>query len=134
MIWVELTGPEPFPPIIRQALVFLDVLFMILFAVLYALGLTFRRTPGLHARLMGSTIQIGLGPALVRLYAHYIPQAGGLSGSIRLMFCTIEAILLIASLPLVGVALFGPFPRCWRHSSLFRQACLGDGPDFREPA
>ena len=72
---MEVTGPEPFPAFVRQALVFLDVLFLILFIGLYALGLTFRRTPRLHVRLMGSTILIGLGPALVRLYGQYLPKS-----------------------------------------------------------
>ena len=96
MIWVEVTGPEPFPAFVRQALVFLDVLFLILFIGLYALGLTSRRTSRLHARLMGSTILIGLGPALVRLYGQYLPKSWGMSGAVLLTFGTIEAILIAA--------------------------------------
>ncbi len=96
MIWVEVTGPEPFPAFVRQALVFLDILFLILFIALYALGLTFRGTPRLHARLMDSTILIGLGPALVRLYGRYLPQSWGMSGAVLLTFGTIEAILIVA--------------------------------------
>lgn len=97
MIWVEVTGPEPFPAFVRQALVFLDGLFVILFTTLYALGLAFRRrTPRLHARLMGSTILIGLGPALVRLYGRYLPHSWGMSGAVLLTFGTIEAILVVS--------------------------------------
>ncbi|TPG20868.1 hypothetical protein EAH87_05780 [Sphingomonas koreensis] len=96
MIWVEVTGPEPFPAVVRQALVFLDVLFLILFIALYALGLNVRGTPRLHARLMGSTILIGLGPALVRLYGQYLPQSWGISGGVLFTFGTIEAILVVA--------------------------------------
>lgn len=96
MIWVEVTGPEPFPAFVRQALVFLDILFLILFIALYALGLAFRRTRWLHGRLMGSTLLIGLGPALVRLYGQHIPQLGGMSGAVLLTFGTIEAILVVA--------------------------------------
>ncbi|MDX3899636.1 MAG: hypothetical protein QHC40_03855 [Sphingobium sp.] len=98
MIWVELTGPEPFPAVVRQELVFLDIMFLILFAVIYALGLTFRRKARLHARLMGSTILIGLGPSLARLYAQHVPQVGGLSGALSLTMWTIDAILLITLL------------------------------------
>ncbi len=98
MIWVELTGPEPFPAIIRQELLFLDVTFLMLFVVVYSLGIVFRRTPRMHARLMGSTILIGLGPALGRLYAQHIPQLEGLSGALSLTMWTIDMILVAAIL------------------------------------
>jgi hypothetical protein len=97
MIWVEMTGPEPFPPVIRQQLVFIDITFLMLFASVYGLALAFRRTPQLHARLMGSTILIAMGPALGRLYAHNIPQLKGLSGALPLSVLTIVAILIVAS-------------------------------------
>jgi hypothetical protein len=45
---------------------------------------------------MGSTILIGLGPALVRLYAQYLPQSWGMSGAVLLTSGTIEAILVVA--------------------------------------
>ncbi len=96
MIWVELTGPEPVPAAIRQELVFLDVTFLILFVAIYALGLAYRRTPRLHRRLMGSTILIGLGPALGRLYAENFPALHGLSGGLSLTMWTIEAITVAA--------------------------------------
>ncbi len=95
MMWVELTGPQPFPAVVRQALLFLNVTFLTLFVVLYASGIAFRRTRRLHTRLMGSTILIGLGPALVRLYGHQIP-ALDTPGSVILTFATIEIILVAA--------------------------------------
>ena len=95
MMWVELTGPQPFPAVVRQALLFLNVTFLTLFVALYASGIAFRRTRRLHTRLMGSTILIGLGPALVRLYGHQIPSLGT-PGSVILTFATIEIILVAA--------------------------------------
>lgn len=96
MIWVQLTGPEPFPAVVRQELLFVDITFLALFLAVYAIGLNFRRTPWLHARLMGSTILIGLRPALVRLYAQHIPALRGLPGSLSMTMCTMYLILLSA--------------------------------------
>lgn len=45
---------------------------------------------------MGSTILIGLGPALARLYAQQIPAAHGLAGALTWALWTIEAILAVA--------------------------------------
>jgi hypothetical protein len=98
MVWIELVGVEPFPRDLRLTLVFLDVAFLALFVAAYALGLIHRKRPRLHARLMGSTILIGLGPALGRLYAERIPAAGGLSGALLWAMWTIEAILVVAVL------------------------------------
>ena len=98
MIWVELIGPEPFPAVLRQELLFLDITFLLLFVIIYALGLTYRRRPVLHARLMGSTLLIGMGPALGRLYAQHIPQLRGLAGGLSLTTWTIDGILLVAIL------------------------------------
>ena len=111
MIWLELTGPEPFPAVIRQELLFLDITFLLLFIVVYSLGIAARRTPRLHARLMGSTILIGLGPALGRLYAQHIPQVKGLSGALSLTMWTIDVILVIAILLAIRRGLtVRPFP------------------------
>lgn len=98
MVRVELVGAEPFPRELRLQLVFLDVTFLALFTLLYGTGLAFRRRPRLHARLMGSTILIGMGPALARLYAERIPQVKDLSGALPLTFWTIDAILVVAIL------------------------------------
>jgi hypothetical protein len=96
MVWIETVGREPFAAGLRQELVFLDVAFLLLFIVVYGLGLVFRRKPQLHARLMGSTILIGLGPALGRLYAEHIPQLHGLSGALPWALFTIDATLIVA--------------------------------------
>jgi len=77
MIWIELTGDPDFPHDLRLSLVFLDVGFLFLFVSAYAAGLLIRHDRRLHARLMGSTMLIGLGPALGRLYAQQIPAAHG---------------------------------------------------------
>lgn len=98
MIWVELIGQEPFPAVLRQELLFLDITFLLLFVIIYVLGLTYRRRPVLHARLMGSTLLIGMGPALGRLYAQHIPQLKGLSGGLSLTMWTIDGILFVAFL------------------------------------
>lgn len=98
MVWIELTGDPDFPRDLRLILVFLDVGFLILFVAAYAAGLLLRRDRRLHPRLMGSTILIGLGPALGRLYAQQIPAAHGLSGALTWALWTIEAILVIAIL------------------------------------
>jgi len=98
MIRVELVGIEPFPPSLRLRLVFLDIALLVLFSLIYGLGLALRHKPKLHARLMGSTILIGLGPALGRLYGEHIPQLNGLSGALPWMFWTIDIILLVAIL------------------------------------
>lgn len=98
MIWVELIGQEPFPAVLRQELLFLDITFLLLFVIIYVLGLTYRRRPVLHARLMGSTLLIGMGPALGRLYAQHIPQLKGLSGGLSLTMWTIDGILFVAIL------------------------------------
>ncbi len=45
MIWLELTGPEPFPAVIRQELLFLDITFLLLFIAVY---LAWHRRPA-HA-------------------------------------------------------------------------------------
>jgi hypothetical protein len=102
MVWVEVRGPQPFPATVRQQLVFLNLAFLLLFIVVYGLGLARRRTPVLHARLLGSTILIGIGPALARLYAQHVPQAGGLAGGLVWTMWTIEAILLAAILLALG--------------------------------
>jgi hypothetical protein len=47
---------------------------------------------------MGSTILIGLGPALGRLYAQQIPAAHRLAGALTWALRTIEAILVVAVL------------------------------------
>ncbi len=98
MVRVELVEINPFPRDLRLELVFLDVAFLALFVLIYGLGLVFRRRPRLHARLMGSTILIGLGPALVRLYGEHIPQLKGLAGALPWTFWTIDAILVVAIL------------------------------------
>jgi hypothetical protein len=98
MVWIELSGREPFPAALRQELVFLDVAFLLLFTAIYAFGLVFRRQPRLHARLMGSTILIGLGPALGRLYGEHIPQLHGLSGALPWSLWTIDTVLIAAIL------------------------------------
>jgi len=98
MVWIELTGDPDFPRDLRLSLVFLDVGFLALFIAAYALGLWFRRNRELHARFMGSTILIGLGPALGRLYAQQIPAAHGLAGALTWALWTIEAILATAIL------------------------------------
>ncbi len=111
MVWIELVGPEPFPAILRQELVFLDVAFLLLFIVVYALGLLFRHNAKLHARLMGSTILIGLGPALARLYGEHLPQLHGLSGALPWALWTIDAILVGAILlELIRRRFTWPFP------------------------
>jgi len=111
MVWLELTGIEPFPAILRQQLVFLDITFLALFLAIYVSGIIFRRTPELHARLMGSTILIGLGPALVRLYAEHVPQLHGLAGALPWTFLTIDMILVIAILvELRRRKMIWPFP------------------------
>lgn len=95
---IELTGDPDFPRDLRLSLVFLDVGFLLLFVLAYAAGLWFRRDRALHARLMGSTILIGLGPALGRLYAQRIPALHGLAGALPWTMWTIEGVLLIAIL------------------------------------
>ena len=111
MIWVELIGPKPFPAVLRQELLFLDITFLILFVILYALGLTYRRKPVMHARFMGSTLLIGMGPALGRLYAQHIPQLKGLSGGLSLTTWTIDGILVVAILLAVRKgSTIQPFP------------------------
>lgn len=98
MVWIELTGDPDFPRDLRLSLVFLDIGFLVLFVTAYAAGLRFRRTRELHSRLMGSTILIGLGPALGRLYAQQIPAVHGLSGALAWALWTIEAVLALAIL------------------------------------
>ncbi|MBA2935419.1 hypothetical protein HZF05_15135 [Sphingomonas sp. CGMCC 1.13654] len=98
MVYVETVGDPDFPRDLRLTLIFLDVVFLLLFAVIYGLGLAFRRRRRLHARLMGSTILIGLGPALGRFYAEYVPAAHGLAGGLRWTMWTIEAVLVVAIL------------------------------------
>jgi len=98
MVWIELRGDPDFPRDLRLSLVFLDVGFLALFIAAYAAGLWFRRNRALHARLMGSTILIGLGPALGRLYAQQIPAAHGLAGALTWALWTIEAVLALAIL------------------------------------
>jgi uncharacterized membrane protein YozB (DUF420 family) len=111
MVWIELTGDAGFPRDLRLSLVFLDVAFLILFVTMYGLGLAYRRNRRLHSRLMGSTILIGLGPALGRLYAQQIPALHGLAGGLTWTFYTIEAVLVIAILlDLRGRRLSWPFP------------------------
>jgi hypothetical protein len=111
MVWIELTGDPDFPRDLRLGLVFLDVAFLVLFVVMYGLGLAYRRNRRLHSRLMGSTILIGLGPALGRLYAQQVPALHGLAGGLRWTFWTIEAVLVIAILlDLRGRRLSWPFP------------------------
>lgn len=111
MVWVELVGDPDFPRDLRLTLVFLDIGFLLMFVGAYAAGLWFRRERRLHARLMGSTILIGLGPALGRLYAQQIPAAHGLAGALTWALWTIEAILVVAVLLELrrGRALW-PFP------------------------
>lgn len=96
MVWIELTGDPDFPRDLRLSLVFLDVGFLALFVAAYASGLWFRRNRALHSRLMGSTILVGLGPALGRLYAQQIPAVHGLAGGVTWAQVTIETILAIA--------------------------------------
>jgi hypothetical protein len=111
MVWIELVGDEGFPRDLRLSLVFLDVTFLLLFMLMYGLGLALRRNRQLHSRLMGSTILIGLGPALGRLYAQQIPALHGLAGGLTWTFYTIEAVLVIAILlELLGKRLSWPFP------------------------
>ncbi|QYE34787.1 hypothetical protein KZX46_18915 [Polymorphobacter sp. PAMC 29334] len=111
MVWVELVGVEPFPRDLRLSLLFLDVMLLLLFVATYGLGLAYRRQRRLHARLMGSTILIGLGPALGRLYGEQIPALHGLAGALPWMFWTIEAVLVVAIvLDLRGGRLAWPFP------------------------
>lgn len=98
MVWIELTGDPDFPRDLRLTLVFLDIGFLILFVAAYGSGLWFRHDRPVHSRLMGSTILIGLGPALGRLYAQRIPAAHGLSGALTWAFWTIEAVLALAIL------------------------------------
>lgn len=98
MVWIELTGDPDFPRDLRLSLVFLDIGFLILFLAAYGSGLWYRRKRRLHARLMGSTILIGLGPALGRLYAQQIPAVHGLSGALTWAMWTIELVLVIAIL------------------------------------
>jgi hypothetical protein len=98
MVWIELTGDPDFPRDLRLSLVFLDIGFLILFVAAYALGLRFRRDRELHVRLMGSTILIGLGPALARLYVQQIPAAHGLGGALKWALWTIEAVLALSIL------------------------------------
>ncbi len=98
MIWVELVGTDPFPRDLRLSLVFLDITFIALFCAMYVLGIMNRRRPRLHARLMGSTILVGLGPALARLYGEQIPAVHGLAGALPWAMWTIEAILVVAIL------------------------------------
>jgi hypothetical protein len=98
MVWIELTRDPDFPRDLRLSLVFLDVGFLVLFVATYAAGLLLRHDRPLHSRLMGSTMLIGLGPALGRLYAQQIPAAHGLSGALAWAFWTIEAVLIIAIL------------------------------------
>jgi hypothetical protein len=111
MVWIELVGDEDFPRDLRLSLVFLDITFLLLFMLLYGLGLVFRRDRRLHSRLMGSTILIGLGPALGRLYAQQIPALHGLAGGLTWTFYTIELVLVVAILlELLGKRLAWPFP------------------------
>jgi hypothetical protein len=111
MIWVELVGDPDFPRDLRLSLVFLDIGLILLFVAAYAAGLWFRRDRRVHSRLMGSTILIGLGPALGRLYAQRIPAVHGLAGALPWALWTIEAILAVAVLLELrrGRALW-PFP------------------------
>lgn len=111
MVWIELVGDDGFPRDLRLSLVFLDVTFLLLFVTMYGLGLAYRRNRRLHSRLMGSTILIGLGPALGRLYAQQIPALHGLAGGLTWTLYTIETILVIAiALELLGKRLSWPFP------------------------
>lgn len=98
MVWIELVGDPDFPRDLRLSLTFLDIGFLLMFVGAYAAGLWFRRERKVHARLMGSTILIGLGPALARLYAQQIPAAHGLAGALTWALWTIEAILVVAIL------------------------------------
>uniref|UniRef100_UPI0035CB4DA9 hypothetical protein n=1 Tax=uncultured Sphingomonas sp. TaxID=158754 RepID=UPI0035CB4DA9 len=111
MVWIELVADDGFPRNLRLSLVFLDVTFLLLFVTMYGLGLAYRRNRRLHSRLMGSTILIGLGPALGRLYAQQIPALHGLAGGLTWTFYTIEMVLVIAILlELRGKRLSWPFP------------------------
>ncbi len=111
MVRIELTGDPDFPRDLRLSLVFLDIGFLTLFVAAYGSGLWFRRHRQLHARLMGSTVLIGLGPALGRLYAQRIPAVHGLSGALTWAFWTIELVLALAIfIDLRGGRLWWPFP------------------------
>lgn len=111
MVWLELVGDPDFPRDLRLSLVFLDIGFLLLFAGAYAAGLWFRDSRSVHARLMGSTILVGLGPALARLYAQQIPAVHGLAGALTWAFWTIDAILAIAIiLELRRGRVLWPFP------------------------
>ncbi|MCW6530290.1 hypothetical protein NED98_08540 [Sphingomonas sp. MMSM20] len=111
MVWIELVGDEGFPRDLRLSLVFLDITFLLLFMAMYGLGIAYRRNRRLHSRLMGSTILIGLGPALGRLYAQQIPALHGLAGGLTWTFYTIEAVLIIAIMAeLFRKRLSWPFP------------------------
>ena len=113
IVWIELRGDPDFPRDLRLSLVFLDIGFLALFVATYAAGLWFRQNRAVHGRLMGSTILIGLGPALGRLYAQRIPAVHGLAGALTWAMWTIEAVLVIAILlELRARRVWWPFPPC----------------------
>lgn len=82
------------PPVARPLIAYLDVTLVILFVVLFLLGLRNRRTPAAHKRYMVSTSLVGFPPAITR----FVARVFGLNpiAAINISFYVVELILIAA--------------------------------------
>jgi hypothetical protein len=80
------------PPAARPLIAYLDVTLVVLFVVLFLLGLRNRRTPAAHKRYMVSTALVGFPPAITR----FAVRAFGVNPimGINISFYVVELILI----------------------------------------
>lgn len=90
-----LADPDGLPSSLRLTLAWIDLWSLLAFTLLYAGALARRRDRAVHARLMGSTVLVGLIPALGRVFAHYVPGIAGLPGALHPSFWVVEAVLVL---------------------------------------
>jgi hypothetical protein len=92
MVHTMLTGPMPAN--IALMLAASDICGLMLFVALYGAALYFRRTRALHSRLMGTTVLVGVPPAIGRLLPAGPGWAGSFYGRVSLSYIFIEIVLL----------------------------------------
>ncbi len=80
---------------LRLTLAWLDLWSLLLFTLVYALAIRFRRVWPIHGRLMATTALIALPPAVGRLYAMNVPAFDGLAGALVPTYLTVDLVIVV---------------------------------------
>ncbi|OZV68177.1 hypothetical protein [Winogradskyella aurantia] len=95
MMRMMIQGQENYPPNLVYQLAFIDACTLVSFALLYALGLIYRKKLKLHSKFMVATIFGPLLPALARMFLFTFGIASNFNQALTYSYLALEISLLL---------------------------------------